>query len=71
MNYSIKIIFGNEQVNKFISNIPLSDYERQINLKEYFFKTKTELIAFKKGINEAIGWVECYVVEDTLCESVI
>ncbi len=68
MMYSIKIIFGKEQVEKFISNIPLSEDEQRINVKKYSFETEVELNAFKKGINEAIGWVECFLVEGMLCE---
>jgi hypothetical protein len=67
MKYSIKIIFGKEQVNKFISEIPLSEEEFQINMKKFFFETEPELIAFKKGIDEAIGWMECFFVESDFC----
>jgi hypothetical protein len=68
MKHTIKIIFGKEQVDKFIANIPLTKDEKEINLKEYSFDSEAEMLAFKKGVNEAIGWVECYFVEIALCE---
>lgn len=68
MNYSIKVIFGKEQVDKHIANIPLTGDELKINVKDFTFKTEIELAAFKKGINEAIGWIDCYLVEDILHE---
>ncbi|POY38814.1 hypothetical protein C3L50_11835 [Flavobacterium alvei] len=64
MKYSLKIIFGKEEVDKFISNIPLTKDELEINVKEFSFETELELIAFKKGINEAIGWQELYLLDN-------
>jgi hypothetical protein len=63
MKHSIKIIFGKEQVNKFLSDVPLTKEEKSINEKEYHFKTQLELDAFLKGVNETVGWLECYIVE--------
>jgi len=63
MKYSIKIVFGKEQVNKLISGIPLSQEEHSINVKEYIFDTLIELNAFVNGTKEAIGWMECYTDE--------
>ena len=68
MNYTIKIIFGKEQVDKYSANIPLTEDDLNINVKEYYFDSEIELVAFKKGINESIGWAECFFVEDVLCE---
>ncbi len=65
MTHSIRIVFGKEQVNKYLSDIPFSEEECSINEKEYYFDTKVELDAFVKGINGAVGWLECYVVEPT------
>lgn len=62
MKYSLKIIFGKEQVDKFLSNIPLTKDEFDINVKEFSFETELELIAFKKGVNESIGWQEVYIL---------
>jgi hypothetical protein len=69
MMHTAKIIFGKEQVDKFITNIPLSKDELLINVKEFSFETKAELMSFKKGINEAIGWTECYIFENTSCSN--
>ena len=62
--YTIKIIFGKEEINKFLSDIPFSEYEKIINEKEYLFENQIELDAFLKGINEAVGWSEFYIVEN-------
>lgn len=64
MKHTIKIIFGKEQVNKFLSDVPLTEKEKSINEKEYHFETQLELDAFLKGVNETVGWLECYIVED-------
>ena len=63
MKHSIKIIYGKEQVNKFLSAVPFSEEEKSINEKEYHFETQSELDAFLKGVNETVGWLECYIVE--------
>jgi hypothetical protein len=63
MKHSVKIIFGKEQVNKFLTNIPFSEDERLLNEKEYHFETQGELKAFLKGVKETVGWLECYIVE--------
>jgi len=59
MSYTVKIIFGKEQVNKFYSDEPLTEYEKENNVKVYHFNSESEKQAFCKGINEAVGWVEC------------
>ncbi len=66
MKHKVKIIFGKEQVNKFLSDVPFSIDEKTINEKEFSFETKSELDAFIKGVNETIGWLECYIVEGTV-----
>lgn len=63
MNHSIKIVFGKEQVNKFLSAVPFTKEERRINEKEYHFETEMELDAFIKGVTATVGWLECYIVE--------
>ena len=63
MKHSIKIIYGKEQVNKFLSEVPFSEEEKNINEKEYHFETQSELDAFLKGVSETVGWLECYIVE--------
>ena len=62
MKHSIKIIFGQEQVNKFYCNEPFTSEEKQTNIKEYSFGSKEQLDAFCLGINESVGWTECHIV---------
>jgi len=68
MNFKIQIIFGKEQVDRFISNIPLSNEEFELNVKAYPFKSKIELEAFKKGVSETIGWMEFHIFEKYVYE---
>ncbi len=68
MKYTVKIVFGKEQVEKIYTNIPLTDEEIKNNVKIYSFTSKEEKKAFIHGINEAIGWTECYIPELELCE---
>ena len=63
MKHTIKIIFGKEQVNKFLTDVPFTEEEKSINEKEYHFETQLELDAFLKGVNETIGWLECYIIQ--------
>lgn len=63
MKYTLKIVFGKEQVSKIYNNEPLADDELKYNLKEYSFSSEAEKIAFINGINEAIGWTECCIPE--------
>lgn len=66
MKYTIKIIYGKEQVIKFYNNEPFSNEEKLNNLKEYKFNSKEELDAFCFGVNETIGWTECHILESEL-----
>ena len=66
MKYSIKIIFGKEQVDKYLSEIPFDNDEKEIHEKEYFFDTKAELDAFIKGVDESVGWTEYFQVESRI-----
>ncbi|MDI1306255.1 MAG: hypothetical protein PSX42_15615 [bacterium] len=61
MKYSVKVIFGKEQVNKFYNNDLFSKEEIQTYVKEFDFNTEAEKAAFCKGIEEAVGWMECYI----------
>ncbi|MGC4127976.1 MAG: hypothetical protein QM564_00130 [Bergeyella sp.] len=68
MSYTLKVVFGKEQVNKTYNNEPLTIEELEINVKEYSFNTLEEKEAFIKGINETIGWNECCIPEiDCVC----
>lgn len=60
--HKVSIIFGKEQVNKTLNGIKLSKKERALFMKDYSFNSKSEITAFCKGIDEAIGWQECYLV---------
>jgi hypothetical protein len=62
MTHSIQLIFGKEQVNKMLSNTPLSEDEKIIHQKAFHFNSKEELMAFEQGLNEAIGWSEYYAI---------
>ena len=66
MNYTIKIIFGKEQVEKFHNDVKFTSDEMTLNIKEYNFNSHAEKIAFCKGIEEAVGWTECYILEDEI-----
>jgi hypothetical protein len=63
MKYSTTVIFGKEQVAKLFARVPFSEGEEAINVKKYSFATKAELDAFVHGLNEAVGWLECFVAE--------
>jgi hypothetical protein len=59
MNYSVKVIYGKEQVNKFLKRETFTRDENELHIKTYFFKTELERTAFCQGIDEAVGWTEC------------
>lgn len=63
MKHSVIIIFGKEQVVKAYNNLEFTEQEKKENIKEYFFDTVQEKKSFLKGINEAIGWMECCIPE--------
>jgi hypothetical protein len=63
MKHSLKVIFGKEQVTKRHNNKPFTDEEIKLNLKEYQFNSEDEKLAFIKGLNEAIGWIEFCIPE--------
>lgn len=62
MKYSVKVIFGKDQVKKFYNDDLFSKEEEQLYVKEFDFSTEAEKVAFCKGIEEAVGWIECYIV---------
>lgn len=67
MKYTLKIVFGKEQVIKVYNNELLTEEESENNLKEYSFTSIEEKNAFIRGVNEAIGWTECCMPEFELC----
>lgn len=64
----ITVIFGKEQVSKVIKNIPLLKEELELHKKTYTFESYCEAKAFIKGINEAVGWQEVYVIDELIIE---
>lgn len=61
MKHRVKIIFGKEQVNKYLTGESLSAEDMTLNVKTYEFDTVEEKNAFIKGIEESIGWAECHI----------
>ena len=66
MKYTVKIIYGEEQVEKYYNDEPLNYDEIISFVKEYSFNTEIEKNAFCKGLSEAVGWLECCVLEDSV-----
>ena len=62
MKHTIKIIFGQEQVNKYYNGIELTLIEVKDYMKEYSFDTKEELDAFCYGMDEASGWIKFCII---------
>lgn len=60
----VTVIFGTEQVNKIHNGFLLTNEEKKLFQKEYNFNSVDEELAFIKGIEEAVGWNECYVLEN-------
>lgn len=69
MKHTVKVIFGKEQVIKAYYGEPLTEEELQQNVKQYEFDTLEEKLAFIKGLNEAVGWVEICIPEFELQHS--
>ena len=63
MNYQLKIIFGKEEVNKFYNDDRFTVDEIVNNVKEFHFKTESEMEAFIKGIEASSGWTEYSIIE--------
>jgi hypothetical protein len=63
---NIQIVFGSEAVCKMIHKQPLTEEEKNVHQKTYTFATMAEQVAFVKGIEEAVGWQQAYVVADAL-----
>jgi len=63
MTYNLKILFGKSEIQKYHSDIALTIAEKEINLKQYSFDYRLERDTFLKGINEAVGWTEYFLIE--------
>ncbi len=59
--HRVKIIFGKEQVNKYLTGDNLSAEDLTLNVKNYEFDTAEEKNAFIKGIRASVGWSECHI----------
>lgn len=42
------VLFGKEEINKYLKGVELTKLEKNINLKQYLFKNKTEFDFFIK-----------------------
>ena len=63
MPYNLKILLGKNEIQKYHSDIALTITEKEINLKQYSFDYRLERDTFLKGINEAVGWTEYFLIE--------
>ncbi len=64
MSYHTKIIFGKEQVKKYLNNEAFTDCEKSVNFKVFVFDTKAERSSFYKGIAESVGRLEFEVISE-------
>ena len=64
MHNTVKIIFGKEQIEKYHNDVKFESDELTSNIKEYKFNSEDEKMTFCKGIEEAVGWYECFILED-------
>lgn len=62
MGNRITVIYGTEQVEKIAKGQPLALYQIKQFVKTYDFQTSAEAKAFESGIQEAVGWMEVYIL---------
>lgn len=62
--YTVKIIFGSDDVKNFYNQSSRDDETKITGVFEYSFETKKEIHAFIKGIDEAMGWRDYYVLDE-------
>ena len=58
MKHTTIILYGDEQVRKYLDGIALTNQEISEFTKKYSFNTIEEFNAFMYGIKEAYGWRE-------------
>jgi hypothetical protein len=63
MSIKLQVIYGTEQVRKHENGDVLTEEEKDMYLKEYFFETMAEKTAFLKGMDEAADWLEYLPLE--------
>jgi len=61
MKYTLKVLFGEIEVNQHIWENQSLD-KMQENIKIFHFKTKAEKDSFLQGLNEGIGWQNYQVI---------
>lgn len=59
---TVKIAFGQEVVDALHCGRKLTKDEKKINVKKYKFSSKTKAQYFIKGIEEAVGWTQCFII---------
>lgn len=64
--YTITILFGKEVIQKHLNGETLSALEKETHLKTYEFESEAEKFAFQRGVDEAVGWQESYILSEKL-----
>jgi len=64
MEYNVEIIFGKDQIKKYLNNEDFLNYEKTIYLKKYKFETFSERNAFYKGLRESKSWRKFEVIKE-------
>jgi hypothetical protein len=65
MNHTVTIIYGKEQASNLLAGGELSADELKTNQRSYSFSTKKELASFIHGLNEAVGWLDFAIADNT------
>lgn len=66
MKHTIRIIFGKEDVDNYLRDGDFTQTLEGVHIKEFYFETESEKMAFCKGIDEAIGWLEYCIVDNQM-----
>lgn len=56
------VIFGKQGINEFLNNQKILNNKIDSLISKYNFKSDLEKKAFIKGLNEAIGWSDYYIL---------
>lgn len=59
----LRVIYGNEQVQKIFANQGLTKRELKENERNYVFESELEKKAFIKGLEAAMGW-NCFCIPE-------
>jgi len=63
MSYTVKVIFGKQQVDATYRGEALLEQEAELYSKVFEFATMNEKLAFIQGLNEAVGWLDICIPE--------